>query len=155
MTGLLGPAGFAIVLGIVVVSFVAAIFAAVLLSIRGATARARAALTEEGIALESGPCWITIHYRDFRAPGIYRGVGVTKTRATLVLTAAGRILLVPGRSRYWLVPGNVTVSVAADGALHLHSDAPTGGTGSIDYRVTTPDAERWMRVLTEAGARRS
>jgi hypothetical protein len=139
-----------------VLAFVAVLLVFIFGRVRAATARARAALEHEGIALDSGPQWITVHYRNFRAPGLYRGVAVTKTRGSLILTRPGRIVLIPlARGRYWLAPPNVTVRVAPDGALHIHSDQPSGQgvSGSIDVRVAAIDASAWMVALTQAGAR--
>jgi len=40
-----------------------------------------------------------------------------------------------------------------DGALRVHSDAPPGATGSLDYRVPVTDTTAWVQALTEAGVR--
>ncbi len=139
-----------------VITFLLVLFAFIFTMVRRRFAQARALLEQEGIALDSGPQWITIHYSAFRARGIRIGAGVNKSRGSLVLTRQGRIILMPGFSgRYWLVPPNITVGIAEDGRLHIHSDSPSGegASGSIDYRIAVPEAAAWMNALTQAGAR--
>ncbi len=121
---------------------------------RDAMERARAAIEEEGVVLEAGPQWITVRFRNFRSPGRTRGGALEKTWTTLVLTRAGRIVLLPISTRYWLEPTRVTVGVT-DGALHIKSDQPSGEgvSGSVDYRVTMADPQEWVNALTKVGAR--
>ena len=143
---------------------IAAILLLVFRLIRRATARARAELNLEGVVLESGRLWITIRYKGYRAPGFYRGGGVTKTRTYLVLTRKRLTLLMPGSQSnqrlfwrgYAIARGDLgrfTVGVAEDGALHIHSDDPPYAKGSIDYRIAVGNAAAWVKALTEAGAR--
>ena len=143
-----------LVAGIVV--FIAAIFVLVFTLYRRAAARARAALAAEGIVLDSGPRTITIRYTGFRARGFYRGVGYTKTRASIVLTRR-RFAVTPARRQFYSVDraelGRYTVGIAGDGTLNFHSDDPPHASGSIDYRVEVPDAAAWVRALTDAGMR--
>jgi hypothetical protein len=148
----------AIGIPVAVVTFLLVLFVFIFSMVRRMYAQARALLEQEGIALDTGTQWITIRYRGFRARGIRIGAGINKARASLVLTRQGRIILMPGfQGRYWLVPANVTVHIAEDGALHIHSDKPSGegASGSIDYRVAMPEAVAWMNALTQAGARSS
>jgi hypothetical protein len=138
-----------------VVTFLIVLFAFIITMVRRRFAQARAALEHEGIALESGPRWMTIRYSSFRARGMRIGAGINKTRGSLVLTRQGRIILMPGfQGRYWLVPPNITVGIAEDGRLHIHCDKPSGegASGSIDYRIAMPEAAAWMTALTQAGA---
>jgi hypothetical protein len=141
-----------------VLTFLLVLFTFIFTMVRRRMAQARALLEQEGIVLDTGTCWITIRYQGFRARGIRIGVGINKARCSLVLTRQGRIILMPGfTGRYWLVPPNVTVRIAEDGALHIHSDNPSGegAAGTIDYRVATPEAAAWMNALTQGGARPS
>jgi hypothetical protein len=137
-------------------AFVAAILIFVFTLVARVTARQRAALEQEGIVLDSGKQWITIRYANFRAPGIYRGAGLRKTRASLILTQQ-RLGLVPARRSYLFVPrkelGRFTVGASPDGTLQIHSDNPPGASGSIEYSVQLMDAETWVKALTDAGAR--
>jgi hypothetical protein len=124
---------------------------------RATARRVRAALELEGVILDSGTQWITMRYRGYRAPGIYRGVGVTRTRGALVLTQQ-RLVVTPGLRRGNLRVaraelGRFAVGVAEDGALQIHSDNPPGATGSIHCHIAVGDAARWVKALTEAGAR--
>jgi hypothetical protein len=146
-------------LGVGIPVFVAAILILVFSLVGRARARERAAFDHEGVVLDSGRLWITIRYANFRAPRIYRGVGIAKTRGSLVLTRQRFGVLTGGYQRpYSLIArsdlGRFTVGIAEDGALQIHSDDPPGATGSIDYRIALGDAASWVKALTEAGARR-
>ena len=121
-----------------------------------AKARLRAELEREGIVLDSGTRWVTIRFSRFRAPGYYRGAGLLKLRASLVLTQA-RFVLFPGFRSFYRVAradlGRYAVGMAEDGALELHSDDPPGATGSIDFRVNVDEPNAWVAALSSAGAR--
>ena len=137
---------------------VGAIIILVFSLVRRARARERVVLGREGVVLDSGPQWITIRYKNFRAPGIYRGVGIAKTRGSLVLTRQRFAVLTGGYQRpYSFIArsdlGRFVVGIAEDGAFQIHSDEPPGATGSIDYRAAVRDAAAWVKALTEAGAR--
>ncbi|HEX3343464.1 MAG TPA: hypothetical protein VHS09_02780 [Polyangiaceae bacterium] len=139
-----------------VLLFVGVLLIFIFSMVRRSFARTRALVEQEGIVLDTGTQWITIRYRGFRARGLRVGAGINKARCSLVLTRQGRIILMPGfQGRYWLVPANVTVGIAGDGALHIHSDNPSGegAAGSISYRVAMPEAATWVNALTQAGAR--
>jgi hypothetical protein len=138
-----------------VLAFLLVLFTFIFTMVRRRMAEARAMVEQEGIVLDTGTQWITIRYQGFRARGIRMGVGINKARCSLVLTRQGRIILMPGFSgRYWLVPSNITVGVAEDGALLIHSDRPSGegASGTIDYRVAMPEASAWVSTLMQAGA---
>jgi hypothetical protein len=145
-----------LLLGIGIPAFVAAILLFVFTLVRGMIARQRAALVQEGIVLDSGPQWITIRYAGYSAPGIYRGGGFHKMKASLILTQQ-RLALLPSRRSYGRIPrnglGHFTVGATPDGTLQIHSDNPPGASGSIDYSVNLPDAETWVKTLTDLGAR--
>jgi hypothetical protein len=145
-------------LGVGIPLFVAAILILAFSLVGRVKAAERAALDHEGVVLDSGPQWITIRYNNFRAPRIYRGVGITKTRGSLVLTRQRFGVLTGGRQRpYNLIArsdlARFAVGIAENGALRVHSDDPPGATGSIDYRVALGDAAVWVKALAEAGAR--
>jgi hypothetical protein len=146
-------------LGVGIPLLVATILAVVFRSVARATARERAALDREGVILDSGPLWITVRYTNFRAPGIYRGAAVSKTRGSFVLTRE-RLVLTPGFRRVRLRVSRsdlvrFTVGIGEGGVLRLHSDDPPGASGSIDYRVPVDDATSWVKALADAGARSS
>jgi hypothetical protein len=147
---------FLVSLGVGIPVFVGGLLWFIFSLVRRATAAARAALEAEGVVLDTGPQWVTIRYANFRAPGFYRGVGISKTRGALVLTRR-RFVFTPSRRQFFLVErsdlGRFTVGIAEDGALHVHSDDPPHATGSIGYRVMVSDAAAWVKALTEAGAR--
>jgi hypothetical protein len=145
-----------VALGVGIPLFVAAILLLVFGTIRRTIARQRAALEHEGIVLDSGIVWVTIRYSGFRAQGFARGVGLDKTRGSLILSRQ-RLVLVPSRWQFHSIDRSdfrrFTVGIAEDGTLHLHSDDPPNATGSIDFRVPVTDAGEWVRTLTAAGAR--
>ena len=138
-----------------VLALLGGIFALVFSSIRKATARMRAELASEGIVLDTGPQWITLRLTNFRAPGLAVGVSVNKSRASLVLTQR-RFVMLPSRRAFCRVDRKdlARYTVGLDGgALVIHSDDPPNASGSIDYRVTFPEAQAWVNALTDAGAR--
>jgi hypothetical protein len=118
-------------------------------------AEARAAAASEGIVLDSGPVWMTIHYRGYRSSSFAVGVGLTKTRATAILTRQ-RLIFTPASRRYFNVArsdlGRFQVGLV-DGAVFLRTEDPPHGSGSIDVRLSVPDGSAWVTALTEAGAR--
>jgi hypothetical protein len=153
------PGGLGLLLGIGIPILVLSILGITFYFVRKAVARqmaeTRAAATSEGIVLDSGPVWITIHYRGYRSSNLAIGVGLTKTRATAILTRQ-RLILTPASRHYFNVArsdlGKFQVGVA-DGSVFLRTEDPPHGSGSIDFRIPVPDASAWVTALTEAGAR--
>jgi len=128
----------------------------VLRAVSLAQSQERAKLNGEGIVLDSGKQWITVRFRNYRAPGFYRGVGIIKSRAFVVLTRERLVFTLGYRRDYFRFPrselGRFSVSVADNGALCIHSDDPPGAKGSIDFRVKVSDSTTWVKTLCEAGA---
>jgi hypothetical protein len=149
--------GLALGLGIPALVFLilGVVFFFVRRAVRRQMAEARAQAAHEGIVLDSGPVWMTVRYRGYRAPGVYVGVGVRMTRVEMILTRA-RLSFVPRARHYSGIGhadlGRFQVAVAEDGALRLHTDNPPGASGSIDYRIPVADPAAWVSALTQAGA---
>lgn len=124
--------------------------------IRRVIDRDAAALAGEGIELDSGRVTVTTRYRRFRTSKLYRGGGIRRTPARLVLTRH-RLHILERPQRYGIIDRaelhRFTVGVLF-GALHLSSSDPPGASGSIDYRVRVPDVGAWVAALAAAGARR-
>jgi len=40
-----------------------------------------------------------------------------------------------------------------DGQLHMHTDEPPRGSGTVDLRLAVSDPASWVRALIEAGAK--
>lgn len=144
-------------LGIGIPLFVALILFIVFTSVRRAIARQREAIASEGVVLDSGPQWITIHLKGFRAPGRAVGVGVEKARMSMILTKKA-LHFVPNRWRFLHFERSGLDHFVVDiegGALHMHSDDPPNASGTIDIKLPVSNASEWVAALTEAGAKGS
>ena len=111
-----------------------------------------AALTAEGIERDSGFVSGTARYRDFRAPGVYTGAGISTTRRRLVLTAS-QLAILGGKTRFHIPRaelGRYHVGVL-EGRLQIVTDQPHGATGHLDLRLAVADPERWTATLRAAG----
>ena len=130
---------------------------AFILTLVGRAARRRheaemEALAADGIDLDSGFVGGTARFRDFRAPGVYTGVGISTTRRRLVLTAT-QLAILGGKTRFHIPRaelGRYQVSVR-DGRLQIVTDSPHGATGHVDLRLAVADPERWVARLRAAG----
>ncbi|HEY4220451.1 MAG TPA: hypothetical protein VGO62_03895 [Myxococcota bacterium] len=153
-----GAVALAVGLGVGIPVLVLGILAIVFSQVKKAAARARQALEHEGILLDSGKRWVTLHLRGYRAPGIAVGAGLQKLRCAVILTKK-TLALIPGYRAFTRIHTNelshYTVGVADDGALRIHSDDPPRASGSIDYRVPVDDASAWVRALVDMGAKSS
>lgn len=136
--------------------FVAGIFFLALKSVRLAVSNERKALEGEGIVLETGLRWITIRYRHFRAPGFYRGIGISRMYTAIFLTRQHLVLTLGSFRNFVRIKrsdlNRFTVGLANDGALVLDGIDLPGSTGVIQYRVQLSDARVWEKALREAGA---
>ena len=121
-------------------------------AMRRRTAAEMAILEAEGIARDSGFVGGSARYRDFRAPGVHTGAGISTTRRRLVLTAR-QLAILGGKTRFHIPRAELAryqVGVL-DGRLQLVTDAPHGATGHIDLRLAVADPERWFAMLRAAG----
>ena len=116
-----------VLLGVGIPAFVGAVLLLVFSLVARAAARMRAELEMEGVVLDSGPQWITIRYNNFRSPGLYKGVAITRMRSSLILTQK-RLVMTPHRRPYRFIGKkelqHFTAGVAEDGSLQIHSDDP-------------------------------
>ncbi|MBV8759427.1 MAG: hypothetical protein JO257_19220 [Deltaproteobacteria bacterium] len=121
-------------------------------AVRRRTAEQMTALESEGIERDSGMVSGTVRYRDFRAPGLYEGAGISVTRRRLVLTAS-HLAILGGKVRFHIPRPDLNryeVGIL-EGRLQLVSDNPHGATGHIDLRIAVDDPETWASVLRAAG----
>lgn len=133
-------------------ALLALVFTLVGRAIRRRVAAEMAALEREGIERDSGFVVGTARYRDFRAPGVYTGAGISTTRRRLVLTASQLAIL--GGKTWFHIPraelGRYQVG-ALDGRLQIVTDQPHGATGHLDLRLAVAEPERWVAMLRAAG----
>lgn len=121
------------------------------------TRRAREALEQEGVVLDSSSQWITVRMNKFRRQGRYTSNAISKGRGYVVFTRQALVVLSgsAGTGTGIRCPsselGRFSVGII-NGKLHLVSDSPPGATGHIDYRIAAPDPERWVTTLCAAGA---
>lgn len=142
-------------LGVGIPLFVALILFIAFTSVRRAIARQREVIAAEGVELDSGPQWITIHLKGFRAPGRAVGVGVEKARMSMILTKKA-LHFVPNRWRFLHFERSALdhfVVSARDGAVEMHSDDPPNASGTIDIKLPASNAVEWVAALKEAGAK--
>jgi hypothetical protein len=156
------PEGLGVILGVgipvLVLTILAVVFVLVRRSVSRRVAETREQAAREGVVLDAGPVWMTVRYNGFRSSNIAVGTGIFKTRVTALLTKE-RLHFLPGSRRYFSVVradlGRFEVGLADDGALHLRTSDPPNASGSLDYRLAVPDADKWVGALTEAGARKA
>lgn len=97
----------------------------------------------------------SVRYRNYRARGVYRGLGIQATRAGLVLTSS-ELVVVGGHSQRIAVHDlGKYVATTKDGKLVLATDHPPGATGHLELHLRLPDADEWANALRQAGARTS
>lgn len=136
-----------------VCTLLAFIFTLVGRAVRRRTAAEMAVLESEGIERDSGFVAGTVRYRDFRAPGVYTGVGISTTQRRLVLTSR-QLAILGGKTRFHIPRaelGRYQVGVL-ESRLQIVTDAPHGATGHVDLRLAVADPERWVAWLRAAGA---
>lgn len=136
---------------------VGAILFAVFSAVRKAAAREAAELADEGILLDSGTVTLSASFRNFRGPSVYIGVGGRRGPARVVLTKQRFTFVPSGRNRFGFARmdraelARFKVGVN-EGQLHLHTDHPPLGSGTVDMRLSVADPTSWVRALIEAGA---
>ncbi len=151
--GTVGIFVFSLVFGILL--FVGCLLMFIFRGVRAAAVRQRAELEGEGVVLDSGRVPVVLHFRGFRAQGMYVGVGANRGTMQMVLTKR-RLVFVPSRRSFLRIDRadlNRYAASVEDGALRLHSEDPPNASGSIDFRISVSDPAAWLRALTEAGAK--
>lgn len=116
-----------------------------------------AALEQEGIVARSGPGWLTIVLRGYRAPGIRVGVSFSKTPGVLVVTKRGvhgiGVRLSRLQSSLDLGPEELGSWRAwlKDGLVHLATSSPPHATGEVELRAH--GGEDLLAALRDHGVR--
>lgn len=118
-------------------------------------ARTIAQLESAGIVRRSEIVGGSVRYRHYRAPGVYRGAGISATRAGLVLTREELVVVGGHAQRIPVAALGKYVVTVQDGKLVLATDDPPGATGHVALHLRLPDAEAWAKDLRQAGARTS
>ena len=118
-------------------------------------ARTIAQLEPAGIVRKSELVGGSVRYRNYRAPGVYRGIAIIGTRAALVLTREELVVVGGHAQRIPVATLGKYVATVQDGKLVLATDEPTGATGHVALHLRLPDAEAWAKDLRQAGARTS
>ena len=126
-------------------------------AMRRAAEREAAELANEGIVLDSGSVKLTARFAQFRGPMVSIGSG-SRTGPTRIVLTKRRLVFVPsGRNRFGFARmdreqlARFKVGVHG-GDLHLSSDQPPNGSGTVDLQLSVSDPSSWVRALTEAGA---
>lgn len=139
---------------------VGAILFVVFSAVRKAAQREAAELASEGVVLDSGSVTLTASFKNFRGPSVYIGVGSRTGQSRIVLTKRRLVFVPSGRNRFGFARMDYEQLPRfevglSDGQLHLHSDQPPNGSGTINLHLSVTDPASWVRALTEAGARLS
>ncbi len=113
------------------------------------------ALVQEDILLDSGMRWIAVRFRNFRAPGFYRGVGFTRAWSSVLLTREQLVFTSGLRAGFFRYKrsdlGRFKAMVSPQSILSIWSDDPPGASGLIDFRFKVSDAASWVKALKDAG----
>jgi hypothetical protein len=128
------------------------VFVGLFALMRWLVAKELAALALEGIELDSGPAWVTVRMRGYRAPGINGVAVIRKGRGRLVLSKQ-QLAFVPRSRRIAYADFGRFTAWEEAGALRVGTDDPPGATGHIDFRITVGDAAAWVAMLRERGMR--